>query len=199
MLFQFGEDERIDASARPCSVPCLRRRHLPRRLERPKLPPLHDVNGVRNCRIALLGNGRAPPDPFDQDSDFALGQPILRRHVQRLMLIANSLNEQAIDRITGHDSPAALASAEDAGSAVEPQSAALLFGPGRMAGVAALDKERTDLRLEEPVVRDSERTRCSRAAALAALTQQVALTRKTANDLIPILAGDLNQSLSHCL
>ncbi len=73
---------------------------------------------------------------------------LFRRHLQLVIRLENSLNQQAVLGVAGDDGRPAIAALEQAIAVVDAQPA-LGVGAGRMAVVAVVDQERPDFFLEE--------------------------------------------------
>src|SRR5205085_2566742 len=91
--------------------------------------------------------GRARRDPALEVGGDGRRQPLLRRHLQTV--VPQRLENQTLLGVAGDDGRAGVAAGADAVAGVEPQAALELRRLVRVARVALLDKDGTDLLLEE--------------------------------------------------
>ena len=94
---------------------------LLRRLERPELPALLDVDVLlgRRLAVAVARVGGAHRHPRLEVGDDVVRELLLRRHLQRLVVCCSALIEQALLGLAGHDRRAGVAALAQAVPGVE--------------------------------------------------------------------------------
>ena len=150
LRFQSREEETVDLAARPRGVLHRRRGDPGGRLKRPELPAQVDVDlALDDVRRLVARIGRAHLHPGLEVGDHRVGQLLLRRHLEVLILVVDRLDEQTFLRIARDDRRPQVAPLAHPCARVEEQVAAQLLGLGGMALVALLDQDRPDSRFEE--------------------------------------------------
>ena len=95
----------------------------------------------------LLRPGRAQLNPAHENTDLVSRKLLLGRHLQFRILVFHRLDEQALPRLSGHNSRTGFSPGEDSRMPVETELPLLLLRP--MALVAAAGKKRANLPLEK--------------------------------------------------
>ena len=156
LLLDLGEKEAVHLVDRPAPVPDLRHLHLGHRLHRPPHLALLEIELVLQDLLPDRLRARigcAALHPLAQVGHLFRGQGGLGRHGVEVRIALDHPDQDALLRLARHDDRSAVASLHPAGLAVEEQAALDLLRIRRMALVALLREDRTNLRLEEGEVR----------------------------------------------
>ena len=99
--------------------------------------------------VAVARVGCPHRHPALEVGDHLVGQLLLGRHLEVVVLVADRLDQQALLEVARHDRGAEVAPLADALPRVEHEVRLDLLGRRGVALVAVLDQHRADLRLEE--------------------------------------------------
>jgi hypothetical protein len=149
---QRGQDKGIVWLARPAGIGDRRGIVLHGGLESP-LPPLgFHIDDPFPGRLALAGVRGAEGHPLPEGGDLGGGEPLLWRHLELGIGVADRADEQALFGLAGDHHQAAVPTFLDAFTGVEQQTALEFAGPGRgfaVALVTMLHQQRPHPGLEE--------------------------------------------------
>ena len=150
LRFESREHVAVEVRLRPRRIANRRQRRDFRRLIRPELPPLLDVDlNFRALGHAVARVGRAHIHPRLEVRNHRIGQSLLRWHLAIFVFGFKCIDEQTFRRLPRHDRRTAIAAQPQPVPRIERQSAANLLRIGGMALVTLLDENGANLLLEE--------------------------------------------------